>query len=311
MNPDNKLAVGSKLDRAFAILFASVACILFLSGCGGGGDTEADDASARRYELRGKVISVDKAKREVVVEHEAVTDLMEAMTMPFVLKDKDALEVVGAGDRIQATLVVANRGSWLENPIITKGDAAGSAQTGASSEPQAGAEVPDFSLVNQDNRPVRLSSYRGRALLLTFIYTRCPLPDYCTLMSTNFAQLDRELQKEPELYRKTHLLSVTLDPAYDTPKVLRSYGAAHTERYSEERFDHWEFATGKPEEIKRLAEFFGLSYYEEKDQIIHALRTAIISPEGRVYKIYRGNEWKPEELLGDLRSLLKEGRASE
>lgn len=310
MNPDNKFAIGSRFGQALALIFASLACILLLSACGGG-DAEADDPSAQRYELRGKVVSVDKSKREVVIDHEAVEGFMEAMTMPFVLKDRDALEVIGAGDRIQATLVVANRGSWLENPIITKGGAAGSAASDASSEPQTGAEVPDFSLVNQDNRPFRLSSYRGRALLLTFIYTRCPLPDYCTLMSTNFAQAERELQKEPELYRKTRLLSVTLDPAYDTPKVLRSYGAAHTERYSEERFDHWEFATGQPEEIKRLAEFFGLSYYTEKDQIIHGLRTAIISPEGRIYKIYRGNDWKPEQLLRDLRSLLKEGQASQ
>ncbi|HET7113458.1 MAG TPA: SCO family protein, partial [Pyrinomonadaceae bacterium] len=141
----------------------------------------------------------------------------------------------------------------------------------------------------------------GKALLLTFIYTRCPVPDYCTLMSNNFAQIDRALGQNPELYGKTHLLSISIDPDYDTPKVLRSYGAAHTERYQNETFAHWEFATGTSEQVKEIAQFFGLTYIPEKDQIIHALRTVIIDPQGKVAKIYRGNEWKPEEVVEELK----------
>jgi protein SCO1/2 len=123
-------------------------------------------------------------------------------------------------------------------------------------------------------------------------------------MSANFAEINRELEKDPALASKTHLLSITLDPAYDTPKVLRSYGAAHTEKYSEETFRQWEFATGDPEEIKRAAQFFGLAYYAEKDQIIHSLRTAIVTSDGRLFKLYRGNDWKPSEALRDLKSLV-------
>ena len=103
--------------------------------------------------------------------------------------------------------------------------------------------------------------YRGKTLLLTFIYTRCPVPDYCTLMSNNFAQIDRAFGQDPELYGKTHLLSISIDPAYDTPKVLRSYGAAHTERYQNETFAHWEFAGGTSEQVKDIAQFFGLTYF--------------------------------------------------
>ncbi|HEV2761713.1 MAG TPA: SCO family protein [Pyrinomonadaceae bacterium] len=287
-----------------ATLFVPLLLAL-LAGCG----REPEDANAQRYDLKGTVVSVEKERRRLVVEHEEIPGFMEAMTMPFTLKasDADAFNVVAAGDRIQATLVVTDRGYWLENPVITKGGGEPSSGASDAAEPPPGAEVPDFSLVNQDARPVSLSRYKGRALLVTFVYTRCPLPEYCTLMSTNFAETDRALSKEPELYRRTHLLSVTIDPARDTPEVLKSYGAAHTGRYTDERFEHWEFATGKPEEIRRMAEFFGLSYFEATDQIVHSLRTALITPDGRVHKIYRGNEWRPDEVVRDLRELLGQG----
>jgi protein SCO1/2 len=160
-----------------------------------------------------------------------------------------------------------------------------------------GDEVPNFTLRNQDDREIHIKDYRGKTLLLTFIYTRCPVPDYCTLMSDNFAQIDRALGQDPELYGKTHLLSISIDPEYDTPKVLRSYGAAHTERYQNETFAHWEFAGGTKEQVKEIAQFFGLTYFPEKDQIIHALRTVIIDPHGKVAKIYGGNDWKPEDVV--------------
>lgn len=263
------------------------------------------EAVGQHYQLKGKVVSVDKAHAQVLIDHEEVIGLMPAMAMPFTLKDEDAMQTVASGDQIQATLVVSETGTWLENPIITKIlPGSQNATTEATSlEPQEGIEIPDASLVNQDNKPIRLSQYKGGALLITFIYTRCPLPDYCTLMSNNFAEINRALQNDPALAPKTHLLSITLDPDYDTPKVLRSYGAAHTEKYGEEKFDTWEFATGKADDIKRLAQFVGLSYVTDKDQIVHSLRTAIVTSDGRLFKLYRGNEWKPEELLRDLKSL--------
>lgn len=266
-------------------------------------------AHEQRYSLKGKIISVDRVHSQVVVEHEEVVGLMPGMTMPFTLKDKDVLDTVAAGDQIQATLVVSDDGVWLEHPVITKPATPGAdSRSGASaSEPEVGAPVPDVALVNQDERPVHLARYRGRALLITFIYTRCPMPDYCPLMSTNFAEINRAVRQDPSLARAVHLLSVTLDPQYDTPKVLRSYGGAYTERYGEEKFDTWEFATGDEREVRRLAQFFGLVYGTEEGQIIHSLRTALVAPDGRLYKLYRGNEWKPEEVLGDVRELLARG----
>src|SRR5258708_37896887 len=127
-------------------------------------------------------------------------------------------------------------------------------------------------------------------------------------MSNNFATIDQALQKQPETYAKTHLLTISFDPDYDTPKVLRSYGASHTGRYSDETFQHSEFASGTKDEVKGVAQFFGLRYYHvtesNDEQVIHSLRTAIVGPDGKVVKLYRGNEWKPEEVLSDLTSTI-------
>ncbi len=264
-------------------------------------------STGQRYDLKGKVVSVDKASRTATIAHEDIKDYMPAMTMPFKMKDDWALEVLAPGDQITATLVVDGTSSWLEEPVITEAVAQSDATTAVGPvEPKPGDEVPDFGLINQDGKRIHLAEYRGRTLVLTFVYTRCPLPDQCTLMSTNFHEIDQELQKEPELYAKTHLVSISFDPEYDTPKVLRSYGAAYTGRYQDETFDHWEFATGTKDEVKGIAQFFGLRYYQGNDQIIHSLRTAIVSPEGKLMKLYRGNEWKPTEVLGELRALNSE-----
>jgi protein SCO1/2 len=123
-------------------------------------------------------------------------------------------------------------------------------------------------------------------------------------MSNNFAAIEKELKKDQSLYDRTHLLSISFDTEYDTPKVLKSYGGAYTENYTSETFQHWEFATGTPSEIREIAGFFGLRYYNESNQIVHGLRTVIIAPDGKVYKVYRSNEWKPEEVLRDIQALL-------
>ncbi|MGI9107041.1 MAG: SCO family protein [Pyrinomonadaceae bacterium] len=264
-----------------------------------------DQSRGEHYELKGKIVSFNKKQHQVIVMHETVPGLMEAMTMPFTLKEDSAFDVMRAGDTIQATLIVDDERTRLENPIITQaveGTAAARPSEGPT-EPEIGTPVPEIELINQDGKQISLQQYRGRTLVLTFIYTRCPLPDYCTLMSNNFVEINRELNKSSDLRTQVHLLSITLDPAYDTPKVLRSYGAAHTENYEDENFETWEFLTGKPQEIKQLAGFFGLLYKEENDQIVHALRTAVIAPDGKLHRLYRGNEWKPIEVLTVLREL--------
>ena len=264
-------------------------------------------ANEKRYDLKGKVVAVDKTDRTATISHGDIAGYMPAMTMPFKIKNDADLQMLAPGDEVTGTLVVDDLSSWVEITTITEGGSSPLAPTAeVPGEPKPGDQVPDFALTNQDGKRIHLEQYRGQALALTFIYTRCPQPEQCTLMSNNFARIEKELQKEPELYQKTHLLSISFDPEYDTPKVLRSYGASHTERYSDESFKHWEFATGSDDEVKGIAQYFGLRYYHDtesgEDQVIHSLRTAVINPEGKLLKLYRGNEWKPEEVLADLKS---------
>jgi len=265
-------------------------------------------ANEKRYPLKGKVVAVDKTDRTATISHEDIPGYMPGMTMPFKIKNDADLEMLKPGDEVTATLVVDDLSSWIEITAIVEGGSPLTPTTAVPGEPKPGDEIPDFGLVNQDGKRVRMSQYKGKAIALTFVYTRCPQPDQCTLMSTNFAAIDRQLQAQPDAYAKTHLLTISFDPDYDTPKVMRSYGASHSGRYSDETFQHWEFLTGSQDEVKGIAQFFGLRYFHDTEsadeQVIHSLRTAVIGPDGKLVKLYRGNEWKPEEIAEDLKALV-------
>lgn len=261
----------------------------------------------KRYDFKGKVVTVERDKHSVTIAHEDIKDYMPAMTMPFTVKDDWAFDVLVPGDHVSALYIVDGTQSWLEGLVITKESAeTASPVPGQAVEAKAGDEVPNYRLLNQDGKAIRIHDYKGKWLLLTFIFTRCQDPDQCTLMSDNFATVDQKLLEQPDIYRKTHLLSISFDPEYDTPKVLRSYGASYTGRYTEETFAHWEFASGSADEVKGIAQFFGLRYYKDtesgKEQVIHSLRTAVIGPDSKIVKVYRGNEWKPDEVLKDLQA---------
>jgi protein SCO1/2 len=280
---------------------------LTVSACSSTTKTPEASSAAQKYELKGKVVSVDKANHKVTIAHEEIKGYMDAMTMPFTLLDDWVYPELKPGSQIQATLVVDQGRSWLENPVVSNvvdPNLVGKAEE-SGVEPAAGTEAPDFALINQDGKKISFKQYRGKALVMTFIYTRCPLPDYCPLMTNNFVTINRELQNKPALRDKTHLLSVTVDPDYDKPNVLREYGARFA-GLDNDGFKRWEFATGAPEQIKSVAQFFGLNYWKDdkdKNQVIHGLRTVIIAPDGKVAKVYRGNDWKPEYVLTDLEKL--------
>ena len=303
----------TKKTLAPVLIALSLFIVLISSGCQP--RERVRSPGEKRYDLKGKVVLVEKDKGLLTIEHEDIKDYMVGMTMPFKVGEESAWvfespHEVTPGDQITATLIVDGAKSWLEDVVVTKESSDSTSTT--SSEglgPKPGDEVPDYRLINQDGKAIRLHEYKGKTLLLTFIYTRCQDPGQCTLMSSNFAAIDQELQKQPELYQKTHLLSISFDPDYDTPKVLRSYGAAYTGKYSEENFAHWEFASGSADEVKGIAQFFGMRYYQDSskgtEQVIHSLRTAVIAPDGKVVKVYRGNEWKPDEILKEVQLLFK------
>ena len=265
-------------------------------------------SSPRRYDLQGQVVSVDLQQRQVLIAHKEIRGYMGAMTMPFTLKEGWAYKKLRAGDYIQATLVVARDRAWLEEVEFARGDATEMLdmfdRRMLYKAPNPGEEVPDFPLVNQDDKTIRLHQYRDKALLLTFIYTRCPIMKGCPQAVGIFDEIHQALQNNPELQARTHLLSISFDPANDTPALLRDYGSHYTETTSPERFAHWEFASGTEDEVKAIAQFFGLRYLPKMDQIAHLPRTAVVSPEGKVFKVYTDNSWTAADLLRDVEQVL-------
>jgi protein SCO1 len=268
-------------------------------------------SQVRRYHLKGTVVQVDKAQQHLVVNHEEIPGFMAAMTMPYPVVDPQTLDKLSPGDQITADVVVSPNEIHLENVVIVKKSdgrtSPGGAQLRRSDQEEA---VPDFTLVNQDGRRIRLAQYRGKSILLTFIYTRCPLPDYCPLMTHNFAEIENTVMNSPELYAKTHLLSISFDSQYDTPPVLRNYARAFVKDRGAHTFEHWEFATIPAVEKSAVTKFFDVFVTEEQGQVTHSMSTAIISPDGRVYKAYNGNDWKPVDVLADLKSCVN-GQPSE
>jgi protein SCO1/2 len=157
----------------------------------------------------------------------------------------------------------------------------------------------DFSLINQDAKQIRLSQYRGRVLLLTFIYTRCPMPDFCPLMERHFADVQARVKEDARLRDRVHLVAITFDPEHDTPEVLRAHARA---RGADPRM--WTYLTGTPAAIEQVASRFGVSVMRDGDEaatITHNLRTAIVDGRGRVVRIYSGTEWTPAMLVDGLR----------
>lgn len=288
--------------RAF-VLFLSV---VMLSACGGGGSNVNSSAAAKRYPLKGKVVSVDLINKKAKIDHEPIEGYMPAMTMDFPIHSDWVWDELQPGADIRAELVVDNAAKepyWLENiGIVAVADPNRPVPINENVA-QVGKEIPDFTLTNQDGKKISMSDFRGYPLAITFIYSRCPLPEYCIKMSTNFSDLANAVAENPELKQKIRLLSVSFDPATDTPEKLRAYGLGYLGKGAKPDFTIWQLGVAGDAEVKKMADFFGLRYEvdpEDKTQFSHSLRTAVITPDGKVAKILTGNEWKPEDLLREM-----------
>jgi protein SCO1 len=294
-------------QRAAAALFVAALASASGASCSKGAAPASEfvaRADAKRYDLKGKVVRADLTKRKVTLAHDAIPDYMDAMTMEFSVKEQWAIEQMGAGDTVQATLVVDGARSWIETPAITKGVTAANAPRGSWVPAEPGTPLPDVPLIDQDDKSFRLDRFKGHLLLITFSFTRCPLPDYCPLMMKHFAAIEKATANDPSpSLKNARLLTVSIDPTYDTPARLREYGAKHATGSSPaQRFARWSLATGAVADVKKLASFFGLDYYDSTDRIIHSLRTAIVDPDGRVVKVFEGNEWTVEDVMRELRA---------
>ena len=262
----------------------------------------APAAGGARHPVKGRALSVNPAERTVTLANEDIPGFMPAMTMDFVVLERDAplLARISGGDEVTATLVVSDSRYWLEDLVVVKKALPGSAPPQPHSEQaQIGAPLPDVALVDQDGRRFRLQDLRGRALALTFVYTRCPLPDFCPLMMRQFAQAEAQLAADPALRERTRLVTVSFDTKHDTPAVLRAFGLPFQK--TRPPFSHWILATGSDQAIRRLGGALELAYDEETDSFTHNLRTAVVGADGTLRQLFRGNEWRPEELVAELR----------
>jgi protein SCO1/2 len=259
----------------------------------------------KTFTIRGTVVSTDAT--HVTLNGEEVPGFMEAMTMPYKLKDPSVVSELHPGDRITATVLADQDAAGFKNIRLDNIVVVAQARPDYKPPiqyhvPQAGDDVPNFKLLNQSNRTIDFAQFKGKVVLITFIYTRCPLADYCPRMSQNFADIDKALAADPALYAKTHLISISFDPTYDTPKVLRSYGGAYTGQYTKEKFTHWDFAAPSEKEIPAITQFFNVGVTPgDNKTLTHSLSTVLIGKDGKVAAWYPTNEWKPEEVEAEIK----------
>lgn len=268
------------------------------------------EQSVKRYKLVGKIVSIDAGQKTLTIDGQDIPGFMAAMVMPYPVLHADQLNGLEAGDEITADVVVnqSDMSAHLENIVVTK--KAGGKPTSELHIPEAGDAVPDFVVLDQNDKRVHLSSFRGHVLLVTFIYTRCPFANYCPLVSHDFAEIYAETKNNPKLAKNVRLLTISFDPQHDTPAVLRKYGESFRGVTGASPFDRWEFAAAPAEELPKMANFFGLTYSENNGKIVHSMSTTVVTPDGKVYKWYDGNDWQPSQLVADATQALRQESSS-
>ncbi|MGC1871044.1 MAG: SCO family protein [Acidobacteriaceae bacterium] len=287
-----------------ALLGASLGILSCHSGSQSS-DNAATASSQKQYSIRGKVVSVDQKDGVIALDTEAIPGVMKAMTMAYFLQNPAEASGLHPGDKITAQLQLNAQGAVLSSIVILQQANLNVLPPIHYHVPQIGDSVPDFRFLNQSNREISLRQFRGKVLVLTFIYTRCTSSQFCPLMSRNFAHLDQLLAADPGLYAKTHLLSVSFDPTYDTPAVLRSYGSAYTGRYTKETFQHWDFAAPSPAKLASLLQWFDVAVTRSNGKVVtHSVSTAVIGPDGTIRAWYPTNTWTPQQALKDIQQIL-------
>ena len=258
----------------------------------------------RTFPLTGEVVAIKRDRTEVTVKHDDVVGFMPAMTMPFPVKNPAEIDGLAPGDLIKASLVITDEESML-TAITKTGSVAPEKRaiiTDAAPVLAPGEAVPDVALVGDDGRETTLASRRGSFVLVTFIYTRCPLPDYCPRMDAYFKRVQDAVTESPRLKNQVRLLSISFDPEFDTP--------AHLQAHARQRGANpavWQFATAPPDRVAAFGARFGLEVIREGvdgSNITHNLRTALVGRDGTLVKTYNGNGWSPEEVVQDLEKLV-------
>jgi protein SCO1 len=302
-------------------LFSVVAVVVVasVSGCkkDSSGSAQSGDTNRQVFQVKGVIKSIKPNGKTAEIAHEEIPGYMVAMTMDFEVKNTNDLKGLKAGDRVAFDMVVTKDDGWIERVrklapedkgkqpaeiVVNTGDTnstnAGPRKFRKSPivEPLAvGDQVPDYKFTNHLGQPISLAQFRGRALAVTFIFTRCPFPTFCPRMNQNFAGV-QERMKSPGNPTNWTLLSISFDPEYDTPERLANYA----KQYSPD-INHWQFATGDFWNLDGLTEQLMLQFWKQDNTINHNLRTTIFDTHGRLTTNFIGNEWKAEEFADELK----------
>jgi len=265
----------------------------------------AGQGTPARHAMRGMVLSVDAARNTVVVSHDSIPNVMPAMTMPFEVKSRRELDGLVPGAIVSFTLVVSKESAYAEglrvvryesveqDPLTARRLRLLQKMTGASATPLAvGQAVPDFMLTDQARAPVSLSQFRGKVVALNFIYTSCVLPQFCYRLANQFSVVQRRFPDR--MGRDLVLLTVTFDPARDTPERLAEYAR----EWNADR-SVWRFLTGGVDEVRHVCQLFGLDAFPDEGLISHSTRTVVIDRRGALAASIEGNQHTAAQ-LGDL-----------
>lgn len=291
-----------RIERRFFIILLIFSALLATS-C-----QRSKPQATKRYHFTGRIISIDNQAQSASIDGDLIQGFMEPMVMSYKIKPASMLRQLSPGDSISADIVVvdhdprdenADSDYWLENVKVT-GHAAQPPANGpkAFHMPSPGEEVPSFAFTDQDGKHISLHQFRGKTVMVTFVYTRCPFPDFCPRVSSNFADLYKQLGSNPSL-AEAQLLSISFDPEHDTPKVLRNYGFSVAHTHDAALFRRWEFAAPKAADLPKIADFFALTVKPEGGMITHSLSTAVIGPDGKIVKWYHGGDWQVSDLIKD------------
>jgi protein SCO1/2 len=238
----------------------------------------------------------------VTIKHEAVGDYMPGMTMPFEVRDTNELAGIEAGDPVTFRLRVTDTEGWIDQirktgPKTNTPPTTGPFRLVRDVEPlNVGDPLPEYRFTNQLGKVFSTQEFKGQALGIEFLFTRCPLPNFCPFMANNFSAVQKQLLAAPGAVTNWHLLTISFDPEFDTPAVLGNYAAAHGAEAA-----RWTFATGPLMDVTAIGDQLGLTFWHEEGSISHNLRAAVIDASGRVQKIFIGNEWTPEEFVAEMR----------
>lgn len=290
--------------KFFPVLFG-VSLALVLTGCEQP-DPPADpttstntNAAPQIFETRGVVRSVPESGHTLVVRHEEIPGYMPKMTMELNVRHTNELASIERNDEITFQLVATADTHWIQN--IKRVGKAIETETPASEpgyqlvkELEPGDAIPDYALEAEDGRTIRFSEFRGQAVAFTFIFSRCPLPDFCPRMGNNFAAARELLLTNATAATNWQFLSISFDPEHDTPEVLRVYARS----YRHDNADRWLFAAAPQNVLRTFAPELNLMLEKEAGgSISHNLRTVVIDPAGKLHKQFDGNRWTPEELV--------------